>query len=135
MRKDIKLPEVKDIYMAAVYEKNELGEEEWMVYLVNNSNKFLNSILVASKGYGKNIRTGEKIETSTLRHFIENLQPYAAAKVERIMPDVFGLNNEYWLSFRIGTQMYDKKFVFLAESIKKENTTQVPIVEREGVLI
>lgn len=135
MRKDIKLPEVKDIYVAAVLEKNELNEEEWMVYLVNNSNKFLNSILIASKGYGKKVETGEKLETSTLRHFMETLQPYAAAKIERIMPEVFGLNNEYWLSFRIGTQMYDKKYVFLAESILRENTTLVPIVEKDGVLI
>jgi hypothetical protein len=52
-----------------------------------------------------------------------------------MVQDVFDVNNEFWLSFFLGNNMYDKKFIFVAGSIKEENFTKVPLVQKSGVLI
>jgi len=33
--------------------------------------------------------------------------------IEPIDPNVLHLNNEYWVSYYIGSQIYDKRFVFV----------------------
>jgi hypothetical protein len=47
----------------------------------------------------------------------------------------FGLNNEYWVSYYIGKQIYDKKFIFLPESIIDSNFIKLPVVNKPGVMI
>ena len=42
------------------------------------------------------------------------------------MEDVFGLANEYWVSFWVNDDMYDKKFVFLPETISKDKMKLIP---------
>jgi hypothetical protein len=37
MKKDIEIPEVKNVTLAVVREKNLLNQEEWKVYLINNN--------------------------------------------------------------------------------------------------
>jgi hypothetical protein len=51
-----------------------------------------------------------------------------------ITPDVFHLNNEYWVSYYIGTQLYDKKYVFVPETIQDENLIPIEGLNLEGVL-
>ena len=55
--------------------------------------------------------------------------------IEAIQEKVFGLNNEYWVSFYIKNDIFDKKYVFLPETIKEEFFTTVPILNRKGVMI
>lgn len=136
MKKDIEIPKVEDISVAVVREWNdEKTKEVFNVYLINLKNAMIKNTLVTSKGYGKNQSTGQKVKTSTLRHFIGDVDGKDYAKIEPIIEDVFGLNNEYWVSFFQGTQMYDKKFIFLAETIKDENMVNVPVINKPGVLI
>ncbi len=54
--------------------------------------------------------------------------------IEPIDPAVFHLNNEYWVSFYIGTQIYDKRFVFVPETISEKNLIFIKELEMEGVL-
>ena len=49
-----------------------------------------------------------------------------SGKIEPIMEDVFGLANEYWVSFWVNDDMYDKKFVFLPETISKDKMKPIP---------
>ena len=56
-------------------------------------------------------------------------------KIEPIMEDVFSLSNEYWVSFYIDKIIYDKKFIFLPETISSEYFTQIPILNKRGVMI
>ena len=109
------------------------GENGWMVYLVNLKNSLLENVLVSSKGYGeignKNLRTSE------LRHYIEKLEAHQYSKIEPIMEDVFGLANEFWVSFFLKKDMYDKKYIFLPETISKENFTTIPYLNKKGVMI
>lgn len=132
MIKDIYHPEVTDIAMAVVREENE-GELGWYVYLLNLKNVAIEGVLVSSVGYGE--VEGENIRTSTLRHFLDVVAPQSFLKVEPIIENVFSLSNEYWLSFYIDNLMYDKKFIFLPETIHEENFTQIPLLGIKGVMI
>ncbi len=132
MIKDIHRPEVTDIAMAVVREENE-GEIGWYVYLLNLKDVAIEGVLVSSVGYGE--IEGENIRTSTLRHFLDVVAPQSFVKVEPIMENVFSLSNEYWLSFYIDNLMYDKKFIFLPETIHEENFTPIPLMGIKGVMI
>ncbi len=133
MKKDIEHPEVEDIAVAVVKQANELGEENWYAYFLNLKNVTVQNVLVTSRGYG--MLDEEEIKTSTLRHFLEDVPPMSAMKIELIMDNVFGLSNEYWVSFYIGKTIYDKKYIFLPESIIEDNFTHIPVLETQGVMI
>ncbi|HPD53196.1 MAG: hypothetical protein ACO1G7_11675 [Bacteroidota bacterium] len=134
MLKDIHRPEVKNIVLAAVKEPNEeSGTMEWHVYLVNLNDEVIRGVLVSSKGYGE--LDGKEVKTSILRHLIGNVDPQDYARIEMIMDNLFGLSNEYWVSFYMGSDMYDKKYIFLPESIKEENFTNIPVLNKRGVML
>lgn len=117
----------------AVVRETDGADPEWGVYLINHKKVDLKNIIVASKGYG--VIDGEQLKTSTLRHFFETLAANSFTKVEKIMPDVFGLNNEYMLSFYIDKTIYDRKYIFVPDSIVSENLIQIPLIDRPGILI
>lgn len=127
------MPEVKDISVAVVKEINEEGELRWNVYLVNQKSIPIESVLVSSNGYGEH--NGERKKTSTLRHFFEVLPAMSCVLIEPIVEELFGLANEYWVSFYIEKVIYDKKFIFLPDSIQETNFTLVPVLHKQGVLI
>lgn len=133
MRKDIPIPLVTDVAVAVVNEINELNVAEWNVYIVNLKNKPLEGVLVSSRGYGE--IQNEKRATSELRHFLDVLEPKTYKKIEPILEDVFALTNEYWVSFYLDKTLFDKKYIFLAESIRVENCITVPVINKKGVLI
>lgn len=118
---------VKDIHVA-------IAEEEGMrqVYLINRGDNYLHNILITSKGYGE--IDGTPKETSVLRHHFDQLDPGSFLTVESIIDDVLGLSNEFWVSYYIGRQIYDKKFVFTPASFIEENIIDLPIVNKKGVL-
>jgi hypothetical protein len=132
MKKDIEIPEVKNVTLAVVREKNLLNQDEWRVYLLNNNDFDLENTLVASRGYGE--KNGEEQRTSTLRHFLDLVPANGTVVVEPIDPNVFHLNNEYWVSYYNGTQIYDKRFVFVPDSICEQNLVSIPELHKEGVL-
>lgn len=136
MKKDIEIPKVTDISIAVVREWNEdKTAEVYNVYLINKKKNEIENVLVTAKGYGVNKESGEKLNTSLLRHFLGNVPAKSAVKIEPIMEEVFGINNEYWLSFFENNKMYDKKFIFLAETIIEENRVEVPYLKEKGVVI
>lgn len=136
MRKDIKIPKVENISVAVVEELNEEKTANiYNVYLINNKNVAIENVLVSSKGYGENKSTGEKIKTSVLRHGLGTVEANSFVKIEPIMEELFGVNNEYWLSFFESNTMLDKKYIFLAESIQPANYVNIPLIDKKGILI
>lgn len=133
MKKDIAPPPVEDIAVAVVTEENDLGHMEWNVYLLNLKKEKIEGVLVTSKGYGT--FEDEEVKTSTLRHFLDEINAHDFKKIEPIVETVFGLNNEYWVSFYINKVMYDKKYIFLAESITSDNLINIPLINKKGVMI
>jgi hypothetical protein len=135
MRDELKGPLVENIGVAVIQIENELKEKLYEVYLLNLKEEIIEGIIITCKGYGENAITGEKVKTATLRHSLEVLLPNEAAKIEPIMEEVFGIANEYWVSFWINDTMYDKKFVFVSESISEKNMKKIPILGEKGVMI
>lgn len=133
MRKDISPPKVEGIAMAVVREADEDGAPAWYVYLINRNDVVLENVLVSSRGYGE--LEGEARKTSEMRHHLERLGPKSWARIERIVEDVFPLSNQYWLSFYIGRELHDKKYIFLAGSIDEGNFTNLPLMNKRGVMI
>jgi len=132
MIKDIPVNEVKNVAVAIVREGDE-HSEDWNVYLINLNDFPITGVFITSKGYGE--LNNEVRKTSELRWFYENIPAREVVKVEAIVEDVFGLHNEYWVSYYIGTEIFDKRFIFLAESIKPENFTNIPVLNERGVMI
>ena len=132
MKKDIHVPKVEDIGVAIIKDTDE-GDEIWNVYLINYKQEPINNVLVSSKGYGT--VDHKKVNTSTLRHFFEAIEGESHQLIEPISQEVFGLSNEYFVTFYIDNIIYDKKFVFVPDAIKTEHFTKVKIIEKEGVLI
>lgn len=132
MIKDIPLPTVQNVTVAVVREKDNLLQDAWRVYLINNNDVPIENTLVASTGYGE--RDGADQKTSTLRHFLQTVEAHGTALVEPIDASVFHLNNEYWVSYYIGRELFDKRFVFLPDSICEENLTFIRELDREGIL-
>jgi hypothetical protein len=135
MKEELLGPKVENVGVAVIQSINEEKEKEYTVYLISLRDDIMEGIIVASTGYGENTVTGEKIKTSTLRHGIEVLLPNEIAKIEPIMPDVFGLSNEYWVSFWVEDVLYDKRFVFPAESLIEENFKYLDAFKRKGVIL
>jgi hypothetical protein len=128
MKKDIDFAPVQDVYLTVVRE----SDEEWRVHIINRSINRLENVMITSKGYGE--KKKEKQQTSILRHAIPYLDPGAVALIEPIHPDVFHLTNEYWVSFYIANQIFDKKYLFVPDSIKDENLIYIEELDQKGVL-
>ena len=136
MREELLGPKVEDVAVAVVQEIGENNELIYNTYLINfKQDEILEGVIITSRGYGENVNTGEKIKTSTLRHCLEILLPNEAAKIEPIMEEVFGLTNEFWVSFWINDKMYDKKFLFLPETIQEKNLKVIPVLGVKGLMI
>ena len=133
MKKDIPDNLVEDVFVAVVLEAETPENKIWNVYIINMKDEPIETIMVTSSGYG--LRNGEEVKTSTLRHMIPLIEAKSFAKVEAIDDEVFGLNNEYWISYYIGKEIFDKKFIFLPESIVESNFIKIPVVNKPGVMI
>lgn len=133
MKADLPVNTVEDIAVAIVLMSETPEVKNWTVYLVNLKNEPITNVLISSKGYGE--KDGKQVKTSILRHSLGDMKAQDFKGVEAIDPEVFGLTNEYWLSYYIGKTIYDKKFIFLPESIVDMNLMKIPLVNRPGVMI
>lgn len=129
MKKDIIIPKVENVYVAAVKEYNELHRtEDWNIYIINNKSVALEMILIVSTGY-----SSDKI-TSTMRHKLETLPAKSYAKVELLMEELLSLKNEFLVTFFQDNKMYDKSFVFEPNTINNLSLKQLPLIKQLGVL-
>ena len=126
------IPKVEGVFLALLEEKD---NAEYAVYLVNDRKDIMEGIIVTSVGFGENLQSGEALKTATLRHSLEVLLPEEYAKIELIVPEVFGLYNEYWVSFWVDEVLYDKKFLFLPDSIKIEDFSVLPKFNKRGIFL
>jgi hypothetical protein len=133
MIKDLPDNKVKDIAIAVALEKESAESKIWYVYLINLKNEPIENVLITSKGYGE--KDGVPVKTSTLRHMFPVVDNQSYKLIEPIDEQTFGLNNEYWLSYYIGNNIFDKKFIFLPESIVELNFIKLPVLNKVGVMI
>lgn len=135
MKKDIPILKVEDLAVAIAprLEHEEDHEEFWDTWLINLKGDPIRSVLVNSRGYG--IIDGEERRTTTLRFFWDEIGPLEAVKIESVQKSVLGIANEYWISFSYNDYLYDKKYVFVAGSLDEMNFTEIPFLNRKGVMI
>ena len=130
MKKDIVTPAATQVAVAVVPRENR-AEDLWDIYLVNHREGPLENILVTSQGYGS--IDGVDKTTTVLRHFHQRLAAKSAVRIEPIQSELFGITNEYWVSFNSGSDMLDKKIIFPAGTISESDLETLPILERPGI--
>ena len=134
MKKDIEIPTVENVFLAAIQEwSDDFMEKVWYVYLVNDSDFDLDSVMVVSKAFGT--IDGEMKQTSLLRHAFAKIPKISVAKIEMIEKSVLHLNNEFMVTYFIGNTLYDKKFIFKAQTITPDYVEEVPILFVVGVIV
>ena len=129
MKKDIEIPIVKDVYIALVHEWNdEFLSKEWNAYILNDGSTPIVLVFVVSKGYHGDLKT------ATMRHRMETLGAKSYEKIEFVQKEVLDLTNEFYVTYYLNDKLYEKRFIFQKGSITEQNLTQIPLLEREGVL-
>lgn len=134
MKKDITIPTVENVFLAAIQEWNDdFMDKVWNVYLINDSDFNLESVMVVSKAFGT--IDGEMKKTSSLRHAFIEVPAISTVKVEMIENSVLQLHNEFMVTYFIGSTLYDKKFIFKANAINEQLVEEVPILFVDGVVV
>jgi hypothetical protein len=132
MKKDIQIPEVTNVFMAVVKEYNEEFQcDDWNAYIINNKEVAIEMVLIVSKGY--DIDT--LIETSLMRHKIDNLPGKSFAKVELLQGEVLKLSNFFNVTFFEGNTMFDKQFLFKKNTIKESALRTIPLLNKQGIIV
>lgn len=129
MKKDIEIPVVEDVYVAAVREENKaFRSRDWNAYLINDKKVPIEMVLIIARGFdGKDL-------TSTMRHSIKLLPAKSFAKIEFMQDDVLRLNNEFLVTFFEDNRMYEKRFTFNKNSVKEEAAGNLPVIPEKGIL-
>lgn len=141
MKQDIPFEPVVGVSIAIVPDADasepmpgEAGVATWQVFLLNNNDFPLETVIIASEGYGMQ-PDGEAVRTSTLRYHFPEVAAHSATPIELIDPAIFHLTNQYWVSYYRDRQIFDKKFVFVPDSIVSGNLSRLDLLAgRAGVL-
>lgn len=133
MKKDIEIPEVKDVSLAIVPSTNQLGEREWGVYLLNMKTESLSDVLINVSADGE--VNGLPKQTATLRFHLPEVSAQSANKFEIILPEAFLLRNKYWVSFYDEGKIFDKKFIAEANSIHEDHFEFIPLLTALGIVL
>lgn len=129
MKKDIQIPKVEDVEVAVIYEYNDLYKtDDWNVYIINKKSIDLEMLVIVSQGFS------DTKTTSLLRKKLEKLPANSFAKIELIQPELFKLNNRFQVTFFEGNTLYEKTFLFKANTIKEEVLRMIPELNKRGVL-
>lgn len=134
MKKDITIPTVENVFLAVVQEwSDDFMEKVWFAYLINDSDFLIESVMVVSKAFGT--IDGEMKKTSLLRHAFVEVPPVSVVKIEMLEKNVLLLNNEFMVTYFIGSTLYDRKYIFKANSITPDYVEEVPILFVDGVIV
>lgn len=129
MKKDIQIPEVSGVKIAAILEYNDLYKtDDWNIYIINEKEIALEMVVIVSSGFD------EKNQTSVMRKKLDVLPGNSLAKIELIQPELFKLNNRFQVSFFAENTLFDKTFLFAKNSIKEGNLRMIPSIQKKGVL-
>lgn len=134
MKKDIEIPKVENVFLAAVQEwSDDFMEKVWYVYLVNDSDYDIENVMVVSNAFGT--IDGEMKKTSLLRHAFVKVPAVSVVKIELLEKEVLRLNNEFMVTYFIENTLYDKKFIFRAQTITPDYVEEVPILFVDGIIV
>lgn len=134
MRKDIDFPVSENVFLAAIQQWNDdFQENTWFVHLVNNTGETLEMVMIVSQAYG--MINNEQRATGTFRHAFNEVKADTFTKIEMLENKVLQLNNKFTLSYFLNNKMYDKTFVFEADTIVEKEATDIPGSDFKGILL
>ena len=129
LKKDIHIPEVTDVAIAAVFEYNDIYKtDDWNVYIINKKSVDLELVVIVSQGFS------EKKTTSLFRKKLDVLPANSFAKIELIQPELFKLNNRFQVTFFEENTLFEKTFVFKENTLKEGVLRMIPELGKRGVL-
>ena len=129
MKKDILIPEVKNVHVAVVREyNNNYKVFDWNAYIINDKPVALEMVIIVTKGYS------EDKKTATFRKKIESLPAKSYAKIEMLLENVLAINNLFNVSFFDGNQLFEKSFEFRKNTINEKALQEIPLMNLKGVL-
>jgi hypothetical protein len=129
LKKDIHIPEVKDVYIAVVHDYNENYKVyDWNAYIINDKAVDLEMVIIITKGYS------EAKKTATFRKKIELLPAKSFAKIELLLDDVLAINNRFDVSFFENNTVFEKSFEFRKNTINEKALQNIPLMNVKGVL-
>lgn len=130
MKKDIQIPKVDGVYIAIVHEYNAIYKtQDWNAYIINDKDVDLEIVLIVTSGYS------EDKMTSIFRKKLEVLPKNSYAKIELMQEDLFALNNEFKVTFFEGNTMFEKNFLFKANTISEKALQTIPLMNAKGILV
>ncbi len=132
MIRNVKFLKVENIALAVVPDNSD-DLELFSTYIINLKEEDLQNVLIRARGVGE--IEGKNLQTATLTVLLENVAGGTFVKIDSFEKEATALSNEYWISFRQNGYMYDKKYVFVAESIVEDNFTDLPLMNCKGVII
>lgn len=134
MKKDIEIPKSENVYIAAINEWNDDFQEfTWYAYLVNENNDPLQMAIVVAKASG--IIDNEERKTGMFRHVFADVPANGAIKIELLENNILQLNNEFVVTYYLNGVLYDKSFVFKANTINKNDVTDILCIDRKGIVV
>lgn len=129
MKKDIHIPEVKDVYIAVVHEYNETYKVyDWNAYIINDKSVALDLVIIVTKGYS------EAKKTATFRKKIDVLPAKSFAKIEMLLENILSINNRFNVSFFEDNTLFEKSFEFRKNTINEKALQNIPLINIKGVL-
>ncbi len=129
MKKDIHIPEVKDVYIAVVHDYNDdYKVYDWNAYIINDKAVDLEMVIIVTKGYS------EAKKTATFRKKIEVLPAKSFAKIELLLDDVLAITNRFDVSFFENNSVFEKSFEFRKNTINENALQNIPLMDVKGVL-
>ena len=129
MKKDIHIPEVKDVYIAVVHDYNDdYKVYDWNAYIINDKAVDLEMVIIVTKGYS------EAKKTATFRKKIELLPAKSFAKIELLLDDILAINNRFDVSFFENNTVFEKSFEFRKNTINEKALQNIPLMNVKGVL-
>ena len=130
MKKDITIPEVKNVYVAIVNEFNEVYKtQDWNAYIINDKDVDLDVVLIVTNGFSE-----DKI-TSTFRKKLDKLPKKSYAKIELMQEDLFALNNQFKVTYFEGNRMFDKTYIFKKNTINLKALQSIPLMGVKWILV
>jgi hypothetical protein len=127
MKKDLQIEEVSGVYIAFLPNR-----DNWSVYIINNRDEPLETVIVNASGEGK--LNGKDKQTATLRFLLNDVPAKSVKPFELLMPESLKLSHRYWVSYYIGNRIFDKKFLYNPE-LQEDDLQDLPVFESPGILL
>ncbi|MGP1991910.1 hypothetical protein D9V96_008495 [Zobellia laminariae] len=128
MKKDIEIPIAKEVQVVAIREWNEeFLSKDWNAYIINSRADQIEMVMVVSKGFD------DERQTTTMRHSMGTILPNEFKKIELLQEDVLALDNEFFVTFFAEGKLFEKRFLFLKNTVIEKNLSTIPLIEKDGI--